>query len=127
MRSIREANPDLWGGDDDGHARDIFFGGEKLPKVPTGPSAYGLLRSPWNLNGSPEVARFDKGICGAEHAAAHWPRCATHRDAVIASKMSLRAFLVATMGKAHGVVHMMLGGAEGCSAKTTRPSRPRRS
>ena len=54
MRSIREANPDLWGGDDDGHARDIFLGGGGTAEGADGAAG---LRAPAESLESQRVAR----------------------------------------------------------------------
>ncbi|KAJ8604519.1 hypothetical protein CTAYLR_000938 [Chrysophaeum taylorii] len=123
MASIALLNPELWGGggennenNENENDKGLF---EALPTIPrqgdagfdpkwgVATNAYGYLRSPWNLNPEPRVARF-WGLCGVEDETTGWPRCESHRLAL--ETRDLGSFLQYIQGPPHGTVHMMVGG-----------------
>lgn len=105
-----EANPELW---DDTVG---FFGWlPQISRYNANSSSY--LRAPWNLSPTPQISR-PRAFCGRSHAQTEWPSCAVHRS--LLSTASLDAFLRGIQGKAHGIVHMMIGGLAGCGSELMR-------
>ena len=104
--ALRKGNPELFAENNGLLSR--------LPVMPAGPSPYGKLRSPWNLNDAPNVSRYD-GLCGVPNSLSDWPRCETHKAVVFDTK-TLPSFSRLIMNRAHGIVHLVLGGVTGCDA-----------
>lgn len=102
-----EANPELW---DD--TVGFFAWLPQISRDGTQSSSY--LRAPWNLSPTPQISR-PRAFCGRSHAQTEWPSCAIHRSLLGAA--TLDAFLRGIQGKAHGIVHMMIGGLAGCGSE----------
>ena len=75
-------------------------------------SAYGFLRSPWNLNPSPYVTRYHKQ-CGADPAIKYtWPTCKTHWALTFKEK-TWYDWVWKVSYSPHGAVHVWVGGVGG--------------
>lgn len=70
-------------------------------------NAYGLLRSPWNVNNSPYITRSAK-VDGYNAFSGELPSCKAYMDCFMSS--SIAVMTECLNGKAHGSVHVEIGG-----------------
>ena len=73
-------------------------------------NAFGLLRSPWNLNADRHVLRFGN-MCGVKNDQ-QWPTC----DSIIVQQATYDSFadwVLQVQFSPHGSVHTFIGGASG--------------
>lgn len=73
-------------------------------------NAFGLLRSPWNLNADRHLSRFSN-MCGIRNDK-QWPTC----DSIIVQQATYDSFadwVLQMQFSPHGSVHTFIGGASG--------------
>jgi len=70
-------------------------------------NAYGMLRSPWNLNDSPYVTRFNK-VVGDSYFGGDLPSCSAVKSCF--DSTSLADMNVCLNGQTHGPIHVLIGG-----------------
>jgi hypothetical protein len=83
---------------------------------------YGLLRSPWNTNPAPYVARYDR-VLGVVHGQNHLPLCADFQAETIEGAQTIGRLFSALNSALHGSVHIMLGGHWGFDPLLTNSSK----
>lgn len=83
-------------------------------------NAWGYMRSPWNLNPSKYVTRFNS-ICGVRASwepSFHWPSCSEHYNMTFDSAWSSWNYYAwSSSYRPHGPVHIHVGGAGGDCAE----------
>lgn len=75
-------------------------------------NGYGLIRAPWNANGSPYVSRSTNEMCGRAPMA--WVTCTSHYN-LLTHYNSWYSFAWQLPYIPHGPVHAFIGGSFGCS------------
>lgn len=116
MMEITPVFSDTWFGavDEDSHIINSRWAHSTIPVAPTEETtqnSYGFIRSYWNNNNDPEVARHMFDACGLEPEHKAVPYCKTHYD--ILNAKDLATFKLLSPGDGHGPLHVQFGGVWG--------------